>query len=146
MVARRVLPNFNDHGVLPVGLHEAALNEFEERFAFNRRRKKMLNEGLAPVIKELRDYGAKRVFVGGSYVTVAREPRGIDVFVPVSSRTDPLFRVIVQHADKWRRRFGVICVPAPEDEEDFGSAAFWHQFFAGWSNEPRGVVEIVIGA
>lgn len=49
------LPEFSEYGVLPPGIHYTGLDEFKTKLGFNSCRKEMIEQGLTPVLKELRD-------------------------------------------------------------------------------------------
>ena len=54
--------------VLPPGIHDATLEEIEERFAINEKRRKLF-EGLRKSLAALRLAGCTVVFLDGSFIT-----------------------------------------------------------------------------
>jgi hypothetical protein len=63
--------------VLPPGIHSATLEEIEQRFATNDKRK-LLFEGLRRAVDILRAAGCKAIFLDGSFVTDKPEPGDFD--------------------------------------------------------------------
>ena len=63
--------------VLPVGIHEANLEEIEDLFAFNTRRRE-LYDGLLRAFHDLRSAGCRRFYVDGSFVTSKPIPGDFD--------------------------------------------------------------------
>ena len=76
------IPDLNDDGVLPEGLHECSLDEVIERFGqFSQSdRRRRLGQRLQEFLREV---GSTRlavaVIVDGSFVTGKREPNDIDL-------------------------------------------------------------------
>src|SRR5262249_26758489 len=65
-------------GYLPGGDHPAKWSEFEERFTGNIRRRELLQD-LHRVVKKLRDFGATRIWIDGTFVTSKERPGDVDV-------------------------------------------------------------------
>jgi hypothetical protein len=63
--------------VLPPGVHDATLDEVEQRFATNKKRK-VLYDGLVRGCKLLKSAGCSVVFLDGSYVTEKPVPGDFD--------------------------------------------------------------------
>jgi hypothetical protein len=62
---------------LPPGIHDATLDEIEQRFATNPKRKKLF-EGLKAGILALRAAGCREVFLDGSFISEKPEPGDFD--------------------------------------------------------------------
>jgi hypothetical protein len=73
-----MLPNFDDSGNLPPGVHVADWEEIAQRFGGTIRRRELL-DGLQAALEPLREAGCRRVFINGSFVTDKDEPGDIDV-------------------------------------------------------------------
>lgn len=70
----------NIHGVwkvLPPGIHDATLQEIEQRFATNETRK-ILFEGFKKGIETLKEAGCRIIFLNGSFVTDKPYPGDYD--------------------------------------------------------------------
>lgn len=92
-----MLPEFDERGNLPPGIHFAKWSEFVARFAANEHRQRLVS-GMEQALTILRSAGCNRVYVDGSFVTakaapgdydIAWEPSGVDVVLLL--RLDPVF-------------------------------------------------------
>lgn len=63
--------------VLPPGIHDATMEEIEQRFATNPLRKELF-EGFKRGVDVLREAGCHEVFLDGSYVTDKENPGDFD--------------------------------------------------------------------
>jgi hypothetical protein len=79
-----MLPQFNEHGLLPIGIYRATLAEFEERFVksvWTAQRHRVFQQ-LRELVKEAAASGiVKRVLIGGSLVTTKPQPNDFDCLV-----------------------------------------------------------------
>lgn len=73
-----MIANFNTEGYLPEGIHECTLQELEERFTFNLKRKKLF-EGLSRLIHKLGSIHCKVIYIDGSFVSEKQLPSDVDV-------------------------------------------------------------------
>lgn len=80
------LPELQENGLLPQGLHLASLDEIEERFGRQTNRRRTLFERLRTFVGLARRVGAHRMFVDGSYVTAKPNPGDVDVVIWVGDR------------------------------------------------------------
>ncbi|HXA53052.1 MAG TPA: hypothetical protein VNV86_22195 [Candidatus Acidoferrum sp.] len=80
-----MLPELNDDGELPPGVHTADWREFESRFGVSSPRRLWLS-GRLQVILELAATGGRlrRVFVWGSFVTAKPAPKDLDLLLIMS--------------------------------------------------------------
>ena len=69
---------FNDQGLLDPGIHPMTWKEFYDLFSANSKRRKELMEGLGKVVTILREIGAMRIYIDGSFVTQKLEPNDWD--------------------------------------------------------------------
>jgi hypothetical protein len=72
-----MLPQFDENGNLPPGIHWTTWAEVVARFGSSSRRQELLN-GLHDALRLLRDAGCKAVYVNGSFVTTKDVPRDFD--------------------------------------------------------------------
>jgi hypothetical protein len=84
-----MIPEFNEHGFLPEGVHDCGLSEIETRFAYNERRREIW-EKFSTYLKQLKTFisDLRIVYVDGSFTTDCVEPQDIDVVVEVDSPVD----------------------------------------------------------
>jgi len=73
-----MIPNFNEHGYLPPGLHGATLDEIEKKFGRRSEVRRLQMESLRWLIDAATRAGVKRVVLNGSFVTDAVEPNDVD--------------------------------------------------------------------
>lgn len=94
-----MIPDFDEEGNLPPGIHGATWGDCVARFGINPHRRRLLS-GLERALRLLQAAGCHRVYLDGSFVTskptpsdidVAWEPTGVDVALLL--RLDPVFGV-----------------------------------------------------
>lgn len=73
-----MIPNFNEDGNLPPGIHKATWEEIETKFGNTVHRKKLL-EGLKLGIKALKVVGCSKIYLDGSFITNKPRPNDYDV-------------------------------------------------------------------
>ena len=76
-----MIPEFNDDGYLPEGLHVASEADVTFRFGTDTPRRKRLALRLRRWIELSRSISANRLFVDGSFVTSKPEPNDVDAVV-----------------------------------------------------------------
>lgn len=72
-----MIPAFADAGLLPEGLHRATWEEVVTRFGCTRRRSRLL-AGLLEAATNLRDAGARYLWLDGSFTTAKPDPDDYD--------------------------------------------------------------------
>lgn len=72
-----MIPNFNNNGKLPAGIHWCSMAEIIEKLGFSPRRLELI-EGLKEVVNSLQVSGCKEVYIDGSFCTDKEEPGDID--------------------------------------------------------------------
>ena len=93
-----MIPSFADIGspweVLPPGIHEATMDEIEDRFAISEHRKNLFN-GLKQGTDLLQTAGCRTIYLNGSFVTEKPFPKDYDACWDTSgvdiSKVDPVF-------------------------------------------------------
>jgi hypothetical protein len=79
-----MIPNFNEDGLLPAGIHQSTREEFQERFAIfdQSERRFRVFEQLDQLLEEARKSGiVKRILIAGSFVTAKPEPNDFDAIL-----------------------------------------------------------------
>ncbi|MCI0441220.1 MAG: hypothetical protein L0177_19130 [Chloroflexi bacterium] len=103
-----MIPPFNEDGNLPPGIHEATLQEIEERLATTPRRRALM-DGLRAAIDNLRMAGCQTVYIDGSLVTAKEEPKDWDScweFEGVDQRLlDPVLRTFSNDVAAQKRKY-----------------------------------------
>jgi len=72
-----MIPDFDNNGNLPPGVHLCDWNEFKDRFGYTRNRRQMI-QGMEVVMKELKAAGCRTFYINGSFVTSDRSPNDFD--------------------------------------------------------------------
>jgi len=72
------LPDLDDDGVLPPGVHVASWDEVVERFGGTAHRAELL-AGLLAVLRDLQQAGCRRIYLNGSFVTDKEPPGDYDL-------------------------------------------------------------------
>jgi hypothetical protein len=73
-----MIPDFDDHGYLPPGLHRATLEEIEQRFGRQSGIRRVQMESLCWLVDLVRRVGVLRLIINGSFVTDISEPNDVD--------------------------------------------------------------------
>jgi hypothetical protein len=90
-----MLPDFTEDGLLPEGIHQTTIEEFEKRFVYfdvSDRRYRLFDK-LRELYREAkRSALVKRFIVGGSFITSKPEPNDFDCILVLEStvRSDHL--------------------------------------------------------
>jgi hypothetical protein len=71
------LPEFDDRGALPPGIHTCTWEAFCARFGSNPHRQRVLG-GLCEVLRLLGRAGCTAVYINGSFITARNAPRDFD--------------------------------------------------------------------
>ena len=73
-----MIPEFNEHGYLPPGIHTATLEEVASRFGTQSELRRVQMESLRWLVELARATGVQRFIINGSFVTDAVEPNDVD--------------------------------------------------------------------
>ena len=73
-----MIPEFDDQGYLPPGIHVATLTEISDRFGQDSELRRVQMESLQWLVELARRAGVMRIVVNGSFVTDAYEPNDVD--------------------------------------------------------------------
>jgi hypothetical protein len=74
----QMIPNFNDEGYLPLGIHRATLEEIAARFGQESEVRQVQMESLRWLVDLAWRTGVQRIVVNGSFVTDKLEPNDVD--------------------------------------------------------------------
>lgn len=110
-----MLPNFDNRGNLPAGIHSAAWSEFCDRFGGTSRHRDLL-EGVRRALDCLRIAGCALVYIDGSFVSTKAEPGDFDACWSVegvdAKLLDPVFLDFSNGRAAQKARFGGELFPA----------------------------------
>lgn len=85
------IPELNEHGLLPRGVHDASLKEIRERFGrfHGSDRRVRLFEALEKFVDETRNAKlVSEMIVDGSFITGEPKPSGIDLVLVLGEQVD----------------------------------------------------------
>jgi hypothetical protein len=71
------IPEFDEHGNLPPGVHFCEWEEFVQRFGTNALRLRLMR-GLLMVMEALKAAGCRTIYIDGSFVTLKPDPGDFD--------------------------------------------------------------------
>ena len=134
------------YGVLPPGVHFASLEEIEERFATNKRRRELF-EGIVKVAETLTRAGCRVMFLDGSYVTDKETPGDFDgCWDPqgvIASMLDPVLLDFKENRESQKRKFGGEMFIAKLPATSSGDVAFLEVFqMDRHTGEAKGIIAI----
>ncbi|BAZ10969.1 hypothetical protein NIES4071_27930 [Calothrix sp. NIES-4071] len=72
-----MIPDFDENGSLPPGVHWAEWDEFEQRFSYNSTRRRLIN-GLKLAMTHLKIAGCRTIYIDGSFTTCKEKPGDFD--------------------------------------------------------------------
>jgi hypothetical protein len=106
-----MIPDCNQSGELPPGIYETTLQEIQNRYGYNRRRRKLL-KGLEQALNNLRAANVVRVYINGSFITTKKRPGDIDGCWDANDnvevdRLDQVFLDLSNHRRAMRKKYGV---------------------------------------
>jgi hypothetical protein len=73
----RMIPAFDEFGLLPPGIHWAAMGEVRSRYALNLHRRRLM-DGFERAVTALNAAGCQQVYLNGSFVTAKEFPADYD--------------------------------------------------------------------
>lgn len=80
-----MIPNCNDDGYLPPGIHRATLEEVAVRFGQESELRQAQMESLGWLVDLAQRAGVRRIVVNGSFVTDKLEPNDVDCVLLIGS-------------------------------------------------------------
>jgi hypothetical protein len=139
------IPSFRSDGFLPDGIHLATVTEIRERFGSMTARRRELMQRVDLWLELARMVGAKRLVLGGSFVSRKHSPNDVDAVIFVASDFDDRIREF--DSAVWELRD---CVYYREPAELFlvKTDELWEEWMSHFSQVRddreinRGVVEI----
>ena len=117
------IPELDQHGVLPPGIHGCSMVELLERFGTTKHRQNLI-ASLKKVLVIVRKDLAQPIYIDGGFVTASTRPADIDVVIdmlnaPEADRTKA-FRLMLEHRGRWYTRWKVDFMPElPANGEKF---------------------------
>lgn len=136
-----VIPEFDEMGNLPPGVHNATLEEVQIRFAITSHRQSLF-EALSKVIDILRNANCSEVYLNGSYITHKAEPGDYDlVYEPAGmAETDDWGALLRLEMDERKKlHYGDIFIHMPSPPAFMNYITFWQ---TDRDDNPKGIIRI----
>jgi hypothetical protein len=94
-----VIPDFDEQGYLPPGIHPATMEEIRKRFGSSSEIRQVEYESLIWLVDAARDAGALRIVLNGSFVTDVDEPNDVDcaLMIPEGNPQNRELRRLLLH-------------------------------------------------
>jgi hypothetical protein len=145
------IPEMNETGFLPEGIHEATLDEVRERFGRFQRtdRRPALFAKLSLFLAEVRASGlVEAVILDGSFVTAKDEPSDIDLILVLCSDDEDRaerrpFEYNAVSRRMVRRWFRFDVVSAREGSAEYEESVNFFQLIKGQSDLRKGVIRVI---
>ena len=146
------IPEFNEHGLLPEGIHDCTVEELENRFGNfqGSDRRPQLWAKFRDFIREAKASGVvETILVNGSFVTTKPDPNDIDLVLLVPASHDfsadlgpAQYNVLSRR--HVRQRYGFDIVLALPGTEEVSEAAEFFQQVRGQSLRRKGILRLRI--
>ena len=143
-----VIPEFNERGNLPPGIHNATWNEVVTRYGTSAHRRDLL-EGLLDALRSLKSAGCSKAYLDGSFVTDKERPNDFDACWETRG-VDPtrLDRELGDFSDARRAqkdRYGGELFPAEASTDSTGRTFLDSLQADRDTDEPKGIVALDLG-
>ena len=140
------IPPFNQHGLLPPGIHSASLKEVVEKLGFSPKRQDLIERGLKPLLERLKALGVHAVYLNGSFATARPSPKDIDGHILTTVGT-ALEMEVIENYEAWNATYQVDLWPAYTDEPGEMSQEWWQEQFGHTKEQPpqaKGIVKLIL--
>lgn len=143
-----MIPEFDESGILPQGVHWAEWSEFQEVFGTNLTRQRMI-DGLELAMTQLKAAGCRTIYIDGSFVTSKQKPgdfdacwedNGVDINY-LESIAPTLFNFALRRAEQKIKYKGEI-FPSNYPANDSGTAYIDFFQFDTRTNTRKGIIAI----
>lgn len=143
-----MIPEFDESGILPSGVHWAEWSEFQEIFGTNLTRQRMV-DGLELAMMQLKAAGCRTIYIDGSFVTSKQKPgdfdacwedNGVDINY-LESIAPALFNFALRRAEQKIKYKGEI-FPSNYPANDSGTAYIDFFQFDTRTNTRKGIIAI----
>ena|SRR5207237_7817843 len=133
-----MIPDFDDNGYLPAGIHPATMPEIAERFGQEPEVRRVQMESVRWLLRLAKRVGVQRLVIDGSFVTDKWEPNDVDCVLlrgPTFPEDD------AADAELWAGLPFIQMVIVAREEFDL----YVEKIYAtDWHGHPKGMVEVVL--
>jgi hypothetical protein len=142
-----MIPEFDEHGNLPPGIHDATWTEIVTRYATSTRRRDLL-DGLLDALRSLKTAGCGAAYLDGSFVTAEERPHDFDACWASAGvdldRVDAELLDFSHERGAQKARYGGELFPADWPAQADGTT-FLDYFQRDRTRQPKGIVAIDLG-
>jgi hypothetical protein len=78
-----MIPDFDDRGYLPPGIHKATIDEIQKRFGWQSELRRVQMESLRWLLELIEGKDVKRFVINGSFTTDEVEPNDVDCILMI---------------------------------------------------------------
>lgn len=133
-----MIPDFDENGNLPGGIHRASLVEIEERFGRDSEVRRAEMQSLRWLVELAKRAGVERLVIDGSFVTDKLEPNDVDCVVLIG----PEYPRDSEAHDELLSGLPFLDIQIADED---GFDRFVHRIFASDRRlKPRGMVEVIL--
>ena len=132
-----MLPDFDEEGDLPRGIHRCTIEEVASRFGQGSPEREAGASELVEFVEWARGAGIRRLIVDGSFVTSKQAPNDVDVAILPGEDQPHQGEVALDSRDRWP----LLHVQVAMDEADLERWAL-EDFGFDRKYKPRGVLEV----
>jgi hypothetical protein len=133
-----MIPEFDERGYLPPGLHRAAIEEIELRFGRQSELRRVQMESLHWLLDILKGKNVRRFVINGSFTTDEYEPNDVDCIILIDDHT-PLDETTLK---KVRDGLPFLDIQiAARDMFDYLIETF---FYTDREETPKGMIEVIL--
>lgn len=140
-----MIPNFNEYGLLPEGIHKATIEEIEHKFGSGSAKRKELFIGFQELIQLLCKHkrSIKSFLLDGSFVTDKKLPGDYDCILVVKKdfNFDSPGAKMLKDAKKLFYAHNFTCMEEDLDWYHRLINLFGHEKYTG---RPKGLVEVIL--
>lgn len=143
-----MIPEFDENGNLPPGIHAATWEEIAQRYAGSSRRRELL-AGLERALLSLRDAGCRIAYLDGSFVTTKDSPGDFDACWEArgvnAAMLDPVLLDFSARRAAQKAKYGGELFPADGAAEPAGTRFLEYFQRDRETGEAKGIIAIDLG-
>jgi hypothetical protein len=140
-----MIPELDERGNLPPGIHYATWTEIVTRYATSSHRRDLV-DGLLDALRSLKTAGCTTAYLDGSFITVKAHPDDFDAcWEPASVVPDHLDPELQEFSDKraaQKARYGGELCPANWAADPSGTTYFEYFQRDPITRQPKGIIAI----
>ncbi|MBO1350610.1 MAG: hypothetical protein EBE86_025985 [Hormoscilla sp. GUM202] len=143
-----MIPEFDENGNLPPGIHFCEWEEFKERFGTNLTRDRLI-KGLSRAMTQLKAAGCRIIYIDGSFVTSKGKPKDYDacwendgITLEYLKSIDPVLYNLAIGSSEQKNRYGGDIFPASYPADEAGNSYLDFFQLDSRTNIRKGIIAI----